>query len=106
LKKIFLIGIIITTVGLIAGFSIPAFAHDPGEAAAPVGDAWQAMHEACESGDWEAMAESAEEFHEQNGYGDCPGYGFSDGDADSTSGTNGMMGGGWGGHMGGNMMGW
>lgn len=41
-------------------------------------DAWEAMYEACVNGDWEAMAEAAEEAH-----GD-----------------------GMGGHMGGGMMGW
>lgn len=106
MKKILLIGIVIATVGLVAGFSIPAFAHDPGEAATPEGEAWQAMHEACEAGDWEAMEQAAEEFHEQSGYGDCHGYGPSDEDMDSSSGWGGMMGRGWGGHMGGNMMGW
>lgn len=81
MKRILLVGLVVASLGLLAaGFAIPAFAHGPGggEAAPADQDAWEAMYEACVNGDWEAMAEAAEEAH-----GD-----------------------GMGGHMGGGMMGW
>ena len=87
MKKLLLIGSIVLVLALlIVGFTTPIFAHDPddSEATPANGEAWEAMHEACESGDWEAMAEAAEEAHGED-FGHMP-Y--------------------WGGHMGRGMMGW
>ena len=60
MKKILVIGLVITGLVLATGFAIPALAHGPwdGEAAP-----WGAMHEACEEGDWETMEKVAEEVH-------------------------------------------
>lgn len=85
MKKILVVGLVIVTLSLLASLAIPALAHGPGDGDAVTtnGEAWEAMHEACENGDWEAMAEAAEEAH----------------------GEWGGMGGHMGGHMGGGMMG-
>ncbi len=53
---------------LALGLSISAtsiFAHSPSDGKATPADevAWETMHEACEEGDWAAMAEAAEEVH-------------------------------------------
>ncbi len=83
MKKLLLIGSIVLILGLlIAGFTTPIFAHGPDDGGATPADeeAWEAMHEACENGDWEAMAEAAEEVHGED-------FGYM------------------GGHMGGGMMG-
>ncbi len=100
MKKLILIGSIVAVLGLlIAGFTTPIFAHgtDDGGAAPDNDTAWEAMHEACESGDWEAMAEAAGEAHGEDfdymPYHD--GYTADDG-----------WGGMGGGHMGRGMMGW
>ncbi len=95
MKKLLLIGSIVLVLGLlIAGFTTPIFAHsrDDGGATPANEEAWKAMHEACESGDWEAMAKAAEAvhgedfdympYHDENDYAPA---------------------GGWGGHMGGMM---
>lgn len=66
MKKLLLIGSIVLALGLlIAGLTTPIFAHSPedGEATPANEAAWEAMHEACESGDWEAMAKTAGEVH-------------------------------------------
>ncbi len=66
MKKLLLIGSIVLVLGLlIVGFTTPLFAHGPDDGGAtPDNDkAWEAMHEACENGDWEAMAKAAEEAH-------------------------------------------
>ena len=66
MKKSLLIGSIMLVLGLlIAGLMTPVFAHGPDDGGAVSGnnEAWEAMHEACESGDWEAMVEAAEEVH-------------------------------------------
>ncbi len=55
------------------------------------------MHEACESGDWEAMAEAAEEVH---------GDDFEDMPCHSEDSYDSNWWGGMGGHMGRGMMGW
>ncbi len=67
MKRILMIGLVVTTLGLlIAGFVTPLLAHgsDDGQANE---EAWEAMHEACENGDWEAMAEAAEAVHGEDG---------------------------------------
>ncbi len=100
MKRFLVIGLVVTTLGLlIAGFVTPLFAHgsDDGQANEA---AWEAMHEACESGDWEAMAEAAEVVHGE-GCG-MTGDGMMDGDMmDSDMMDGDMMGGGM---MGGGMM--
>ena len=58
--------------------AIPILAHGPddGEPTRADGETWEAMHEACVSGDWEAMAEAAEEVHgEDLDYMPCHGEG-------------------------------
>ena len=99
MKKLLLIGSIVVVLGLlIAGFTTPIFAHGPdGGGATPDNDtAWEAMHEACESGDWEAMAEAAKEAHGED-FGHMPYH-----DEDDYAPVNRW--GGMGGHMGGGMM--
>jgi len=101
MKKLLLIGSIVLVLGLlVAGFTTPIFAHGPddGEAIPANEEAWEAMHEACESGDWEAMAEAAEEVHEEDfDYMPC----HDENDHAPTDHWDGM-----GGHMGRGMMGW
>jgi len=66
MKKLLLIGSMVLVLGLlISGFAVPIFAHGPEDGGTTPAneEAWEAMHEACESGDWEAMAEAAEELH-------------------------------------------
>jgi len=97
MKKFLLLGSIMLVLGLlIAGFATPIFAHGPddGGAAPDGGTAWEAMHEACENGDWEAMAEAAAEVH-----GDDFAHHF--GEYAPANRWGGM----WG-HMGSGMMGW
>jgi hypothetical protein len=100
MKKLLLIGSMVLVLGLLmVGFTTPIFAHGPGNGGTtPVDEeAWEAMHEACESGDWEAMAEAAEEVH-----GDDFEYmPYHREDAYGPSWWGGM-----GGHMGRGMMGW
>lgn len=108
MKRILVIGLVIATLSLLGGFAIPVFAHGPddGQATPPSSETWDAMHEACETGDWEAMAEAAEESHEEFGYTACHGDYTPEEDTGSTSRWGGMMGRGWGNHMGGGMIGW
>lgn len=123
MKKGILLGVIIGVIVMTAGFAIPAFAHGPDDdtATPPTDvttpltndDAWQKMYNACGTGDWEAMADAAREFHE-DGYGHMmPWHGITGDNEDTNDWWNGMHGytgdgttGGWGGHMGGGMMGW
>jgi len=102
MKKLLLIGAIVLVLGLlIVGFTAPIFAHSPDDGGATPADEemWETMHEACESGDWEAMAEAAEETHGED-FDYMPCHDEDDYTPD----------GGWGGHMGGHMgrgmMGW
>ena len=100
MKKLLLIGSIVLVVGLlIFGFTTPIFAYGPDDGGATSADeeAWEAMHEACESGDWEAMAEAAEEAHGDD-LDNIPCH--SEGDYAPN------WRGGMGGHMGRGMMGW
>ncbi len=74
MKKWLLIGSIILVLGLlIVGSTTFIFAHGPedGEDTPANEAAWEAMHEACENGDWEAMAKAAEEVHGED-FGDMP----------------------------------
>ena len=77
MKKLLLIGSIVLVLGLlIVGFATPIFAHSPddGGATPESEEAWEAMHEACESGDWETMAEAAEEAHGEDWDGHMGGH--------------------------------
>lgn len=133
MKKIILIGAAVASLtALIVFFALPVLAQGPGAGGAtpPNQDAWQAMHEACLKGDWEAMARAAEEIHSNSGCisqtdeywdmyehmnGGCDQIGGStSSDEQSTNnissytgnsqnGKGGMMGGGM---MSGGMMGW
>ncbi len=52
MKRFLLIGLIVTALGvLVAGFTTPIFAHDPG------GEVGEEMYQACENSDYEAMGE-------------------------------------------------
>ncbi len=100
MKKLLLIGSILLVLGLlIAGLTTPLFAHGPddGGATPANGEAWAAMHEDCENGDWGAMADAAEEVHGED-FDVMPCH--SEGDY-ASDGWGGM-----GGHMSGGMMSW
>lgn len=62
LKRSWLTVLVLVTVLALAFGITSVFAHnsDDGQASE---EAWEAMHEACESGDWEAVAEAAEAVH-------------------------------------------
>jgi hypothetical protein len=116
MKRILLVGLVVAGLTVV-GFSVPAFAHGP-EATGTVTTnqgTWEAMYEACWTGDWEAMAEAAEAVHgEDFGYMHFHGegnYAPKEGDqvpANNWGGTWDHMGGGTtgGGGGGGGMMGW
>ena len=93
MKKLLLIGSIVLVLWLlIVGSTTSLFAHGPEDGGTtPANDeAWQAMHEACENGDWEAMAKSAEEAHGDD-FGHMP---YHDGNHHSSANDwDGMMGG-------------
>ena len=105
MKRILLVGLTIVVLSLLTVFTIPVFAHGPteGDSGTPDQETWQAMHEACEDGDWDAMTEAAEEAHGE--YSDdmpCHGYGYEDSEQDAR-----VSPGGWGrmgDHMDGDMM--
>jgi len=102
MKKLLVVSLVIATMAL-AGLSITAFAHGPdGEGTTPTNEgAWEAMHEACWTGDWVAMTEAAEVVHGEGfGHMPCHGYYASEERAPADP-WDGM-----GGHMGGGMMGW
>ncbi len=107
MKKLLLIGSIVLVLGLlIAGFTTPIFAHGPDDGGATLAgeETWEAMHEACEDGDWEAMTEVAEEVHGED-FDNMPCHGEDYYAPDRWDGMGGhmggsMMGGGWGGMMG------
>ncbi len=87
-----MIGSVVAVVGLlIVGFATPIFAHSPDDnGTLPANsEAWEAMHEACERGDWEAMTDAAEEVH-----GEGFGYmSYHDEEDYTPTGGWGMMGG-------------
>jgi hypothetical protein len=93
-KKVLQVSLVVALLGLLSGLAIPVFAHGPDDGeTAPVGqESWEAMHEACEEGDWETMAENAEEVHDE-----CSGYASYDGEVRAPhagwSGMGGRMGG-------------
>ena len=97
MKKILILGsILLVLVAAAIGFTSPLFAHNSSESEiTPTdGKAWEAMHEACWNGDWEAMAEAAEESHGEGWHNHMSGGTWDNG-------WHGM-----GGHMNGGMMGW
>ncbi len=66
INRFLLVGLVMAILGvLVAGFASPIFAHGPdGDRATLLdGEAWEETHQSCENGDWEAMAEAAEEAH-------------------------------------------
>ena|SRR4030067_1798432 len=105
MRKFLLVTLLTAAAALLAVlFVVPAFAQG-GEGTIPEGqETWQAMHEACVNGDWQAMIDAMQEMHPD---GDMPCLNNGNG---GTGG--GMMGGDWsgmhggrGGMMGGGMMG-
>ncbi len=103
MKRILLLGMVtVVVVSLVAGFVVPALAHEPeaGEAAPANEDVWEAMHETCEYGDWESMEAAAEGMHGED-FSDMPCHGGSYDGSQAPTGLSGGMGG----HMGGGMMG-
>jgi hypothetical protein len=106
MRRILLVGLIVAALSLTAGLTVPVFAHSPTEGDSETLDqeTWQAMHDACEEGDWKAMVEAAEEVHEDLGYAPCHGYDYPASEDGSPNRWGAMTGG----HMGGwgGMMGW
>ncbi|MCK4965346.1 MAG: hypothetical protein KAS54_09685 [Dehalococcoidia bacterium] len=106
MKNILFGGIFIAGLGLLgASFAIPTFAHEPsgGEATLTNQEVWEYMQEACEVGDWDAMAEAIEETHGEGfSYMPCHEEGYHTHEDESQAPANpwdGM----WD-HMGGGMM--
>ena len=108
MKRILLVGLFAVALGLLgASVAIPAFAQEPGsgEATWTNQEVWEDMHEACEVGDWDAMAEAAEDIHSEGfGYMPCYEEGYHTREDGSQAPTN-PRGGMWD-HMGGGMMDW
>jgi hypothetical protein len=101
MKTIALVGL--AGVVLAIGLAVPALAHGTGGEGEAGGSpsAWEAMYGACAAGDWEAMAEAAEEVHED--YSDyMPCYGYYEPEQDIQMYPD--RGDRWDGHMDGGMM--
>ena len=95
MKKALLIFVVIVGLVMLV-VSVPVLAHGPDDGVgAPSEQSWEAMYEACQNGDWDAMAEAAEEFHGED-------FGLMHGDGEGM----GTHMGGMSGHMSGGMMGW
>lgn len=77
MKKLLLIWSVIVVLGaMFVIFGIPALAQTADNVTAPPDQqAWQDMYQACQNGDWNAMADAAQRAHGGN--------------------WNGMMGGSW-----------
>jgi len=106
MKKLLLAGLILAGLGLLVGaFAIPALANeqDENQDTGISGNAWEAMHEACETGDWEAMAEAAKEAHGED-FGNMPCHGENSGAPGESTGVTTNSWGDMGDHMGGGMM--
>lgn len=75
MKRILLVGLVVAGLAVI-GYAVPVFAHGPEATgtATTNQDTWGAMYEACQTGDWEAMAEAAEAVHGED-FGYMPHYG-------------------------------
>ena len=94
MKKLLIIGGVLAVLSLlIALLAIPANAGDPAETDTPLPEqeTWQAMHQACGDGDWEAMEDAAKEFHGE----DLSSMPCGDGDSEGMMGEQGMMDGGY-----------
>ncbi|MDP2917374.1 MAG: hypothetical protein Q8O16_05525 [Dehalococcoidia bacterium] len=114
MKKILIIGLSAVAVILLSVFLIvPIFAQDKN----PPADVWQDMYQACQEGDWQAMNDTMQETHGDNGW-NCHDTNTPpvQGQGNASQGGGGMMGGwgnypggtangGWRGHMSGGMMG-
>jgi len=115
MKKVLLISLVATLALVGAIIAIPVFAEGPddGDNSSPNQTVWEKMHQACVTGDWDQMAESAKEFH-GNGFGfmmprnnstcyNSEANGFTGGGmmGSGRGGGGSMMGGSWGGMMGG-----
>jgi len=108
MKRILLVGLAVAGLAVV-GYAIPVFAHGPegAENSTINQGTWEAMYKACWNGDWEAMAEAAEEVHGDN-FGSMPyhdegNYAFEEGGqvpADHWGGGGTQY------HMGGGMMSW
>ena len=106
MKKVLLVSLVATLALVGAIIVIPVFAQGPndGNNSSPNQNAWDKMHQACVTGDWDKMAEAAKEFH-GNGVGLMMPQNNSTCYSSEANGFmgSGMMGGGRGG--GGSMMG-
>lgn len=106
MKRIMMVGLVVAGLAVV-GYAIPVFAHGPEDTgrATTNQDTWEAMYEACETGDREAMAEAAKEVHgEDLGYMPCNGEGYYAHEEGGQIPAN-HWGGMWD-HMGGGMMNW
>ncbi len=107
MKKYLLIGSVLVILTLLTVvFAIPVLAHgsEDGGTTPANHEAWEAMHKACEEGDWETMTEAAEEVHG----GDFGSMSCHDEDDYSSEEGDRIPSGGWGGmggHMGSDKMG-
>ena len=108
MKRILVVGLVVAGLAVV-GYAVPAFAHGPEGTGTVITnqDAWGTMYEACQTGDWEAMAEAAAEVHGDN-FGSMPfhdegNYAPEEGGQvpDNHWGEGGTQH-----HMGGGMMGW
>jgi len=106
MKRIILIGSTLIVLGLLAAWSIPALAHGlgTGQTTSNNDKAWENMYEACQNGDWEAMAEAAREVHGED-FGNMPYHEDYSGNPDENGGTYSESRNEMGNHMGGGMMG-
>ena len=101
MKKLLVIGSVALVLGLlIVGSTTAILAHSPDDNGATSDNygAWEAMHEACESGDWQAMDEAAREVHGED-FNHMPCHDENDYTAANYQGSMGD-------HMGRGMMGW
>lgn len=80
MNRTLIIGLVIVALSVAAFFTLPALANGPvdGDAGTPGDAAWQEMHEACEEGNWEAMAEAAAKFHADTDDNHCDGNGYEE----------------------------
>ena len=106
MKRIIMVCLVLAGLTVV-GYAIPVLAHGPeGTGTATTNqDTWEAMYEACETGDWETMAEAAREFHGE-GFGYIPRH---DKDYYAPEEGSQVPANPWGGmwdHMGGGMMNW
>ena len=75
-----IIGTVVVLLGIVF-FAVPALADDPSAGGTPLGF-WENMFNACQTGDYAAMEQAADQLHEQLGVPPC----FADGDETATAG--------------------